>query len=83
MTYKSRVTQMTVVPEGDLLFSACATIITVTDEGAGKFVEVRQPVVTEAGTIRINPEEWPTLQNAITAMLAECRETKAWEANAD
>lgn len=76
MNYESRITQMTVVPEGDLLFSECATTVTVTDEGEREFVKVKQTVVTEAGTIRINPEEWPRLQMAITAMIAECREAR-------
>lgn len=40
--YQTRITQMTVCPEEDSLFSELATRVSVDDEGGGEFVVVSQ-----------------------------------------
>jgi hypothetical protein len=74
MEYEQRTTQVIVVPEGEPIFSEMATIVTIVDEAAGEFVEVRQCGVGAEGTIRIGKEEWPAIQSAITLMLLQCKE---------
>ena len=74
MKYVQRLTQIIVVPEDDPIFSEMATTITIVDEAAGEFVEVRQCGVGAEGTIRIGKEEWPQIQDAITNMLQQCKE---------
>ena len=74
MKYEKRVTKLTVLPEGERIFSEAATDIVIQDEAAGEFVEVIQSDDNVAmGTIQITPEEWPILREAIDEMIAECR----------
>lgn len=74
MEYVQRITQIIVVPVGEPIFSEMATIVTIVDEAAGEFVEVRQSCVGAEGTIRIGKEEWSAIQSAITLMLQQCKE---------
>lgn len=73
MQYEHRVTQITVVPEGENLYSEMATQIQIVDEPAGEFIEVSQETRPDLGKIQISPEEWPTLRDAIDKMIAGCR----------
>ena len=74
MKYEKRVTKLTVLPEGERIFSEAATDIVIQDEAAGEFVEVIQSDDSaEMGTIKIMREEWPILREAIDEMIAECR----------
>ena len=72
--YKIRVTQLSIMPRYEPIFSEQCTTITILDEAAGEFLEV----VHQAGSkevkeqsIQITPEEWPRLQKAIEWMLTE------------
>ena len=76
MTYETRVTQMTVLPKTEPIFSEMATQVTIVDEAGGEYVEVKQQGRTDLGKIAINPEEWPVLKRAIDTLIAECREVK-------
>ena len=70
--YQTRITQMTVCPEEDSLFSELATHVSIDDEGGGEFVGVTQ----DKGKIRIDPEEWRPLCEAINKMISECKVSK-------
>ena len=70
--YQTRITQMTVCPEEDSLFSELATRVSIDDEGGGEFVGVTQ----DKGKIRIDPEEWRPLCEAINKMISECKVSK-------
>lgn len=74
MTYEIRTTCLTVNQTGEPLFSEAATEVRVVDEAAGEFVEVSQEGRADLGKIQINPEEWPTLRDAIDQMIAQCRD---------
>ena len=70
--YKIRVTSVTVLPEGEPLYSERATVISIGDESAGEFLEVKQQsasVNVDNQTISIEPVEWPKLCEAISMML--------------
>lgn len=69
MNYQTRITQMTVCPEGESLFSEQATRVEIDDEGGGEFVTVIQTI----GKIQISPEEWRPLCDAINKMIEQCR----------
>jgi hypothetical protein len=67
-------TQLTVLPEGEPIYSPKATVITIEDEAAGEYVKIEQrPDDREAGAIYINPDEWPELRDAINQMIEACR----------
>jgi hypothetical protein len=76
MGYISRVTQRTVLPEEEPIFSEMAFRLTIDDEGGGEFLVVESE--SEAyGKIAISKEDWPILCEAINKMLRDCREVKA------
>lgn len=60
-----------VMPKGDAVFSDKATTVTILDEGAGPFLEVSQENEREGAKIRIAPEEWTELREAINTMFEE------------
>lgn len=71
--YEIRTTAMTVASVGDSTYSEMATTIAIADEAAGEFVEVTQHGRVDIGKIQINPEEWPSLREAIDRMIKACR----------
>ena len=70
MNYTKRITQMTIVPEGEHIFSEMATVISIDDEAIGEYLIIEQPC-REKANIAINPDEWETIKSAIEQMLAE------------
>lgn len=70
---QSRITQITVCPPHEPLFSEMATTVQITDEAAGEFVEVSQTDF-KPGKIRISPEDWPAIRKAINRMIRQCRD---------
>ena len=70
---QSRITQITVCPPNEPIFSEMATTIQISDEAAGEFVELMQTDF-RPGKIRINPEEWPAIRMAINRLIRQCRD---------
>ena len=70
--YRTRVTRLLVIPEGEPSFSEMSTTVEIVDEAAGEFVEVAQHARIDMGKIAINPEEWPELRSAIDQMIGQC-----------
>lgn len=67
-----RVTQRVVAPMSDQsVLSEQATVISITDEGAGEYLVVSQH---SGGSISIVGDEWPLLRDVIEKMLKECQE---------
>lgn len=73
MDYETRTLSILVAPKDQPTFSEYATEIKIVDEAAGEFLEVSQTGRTDLGKIAINPEEWPTLRDAIDRMIKQCR----------
>jgi len=71
---ETRVTQMTVVPEGEPIFSENAFIISIDDEAGGEFLSVMDNHRCEK--ITVNPEDWPALRSAINKMMRNIVLTK-------
>ena len=70
---KTRTTQLTIAPEGEPIFSERAFTVTIDDEAGGEFVLVRSNMeALPAGTISIDPSEWPALREAIDRLIGEC-----------
>ena len=70
---QSRITQITVCPPNEPIFSEMATTVQIRDEAAGEFLEVSQNF-EGAGKIFINPEEWPAIRRAINRLIRQCRD---------
>lgn len=67
---KTRITQLTVAPEGADLYDERSTHIEIDDEGGGEFVKVVQPCGNP--DVRFDPNEWPVIRAAIDKMIKEC-----------
>jgi len=68
-----RITQITILPEGEPIFSEMATVLTIEDEAAGEYVTITQP---HDGNIRIERREWQSVCEAIDTLMANISE---WE----
>ena len=67
MNYVQRLTGVAIAPEGRAPDSEGETKISVVYEG-GAFIAINQ----DDQEVRIDPEEWPLVRNAIEQMLKEC-----------
>lgn len=69
-----RYTRLTVLPEGDQIYSDMATHISIEDNASCEYVRLTQySDNVDNGEININPEEWTMIRNAVDTMVAECR----------
>lgn len=78
--YIERITKITILPEGEPIFSEMATHIEVEDEAAGEYLIVSQDgghVDRKPNSISISPEEWPKIKAAIDKMMESLREDEA------
>jgi len=76
MKYTSRITQMTVLPAGDPIFSERATVISIIDKAAGEYIKITQQ--TDATfesnqTVAFDPEEWEEVTDVVNQMFGEIR----------
>jgi hypothetical protein len=80
--YAIRPIAFAVQPGSADLIDDMTTLVRITTEGAGEFVEVEQHGREQhgrghEGKIAISPEEWPTLREAIDRLIGECRSDDA------
>jgi hypothetical protein len=69
--------RITVLPKGESIFSYQATEISIVDEAAGPFFEIKQfPQVGEEQTIKFNVEEWPIIAKAVGKLIQEIEKLK-------
>lgn len=74
MTLTERMTQLTLAPEGEPIFSEQAFVIQIEDDAGGEYLSVQSnDEQCTNGQIRLSPEEWPALRDAIDRMVKECR----------
>jgi len=72
-----RVTQYTVGIPGRPVYDEQSTQITITDEGAGEYIELSQTGASGSeARVRINPEEWPAIAKAAGLLAAACRSSE-------
>lgn len=70
----ARTTRLTVLPEGEPLYSERATNISIEDEAGGEFIVIGQTGGkndTDSHEIRIDPEEWLLIEKSVKKLLAE------------
>ena len=69
---KTITSRITVLPKGEPIFSYQATEISIVDEAAGPFIEIKQfPPEGEEQSIKFNVEEWPFIENAVDKIIQE------------
>ena len=70
---EERVTRLTLVPQGEPLFSPYAFTVELDDVGGGDYVVVSSTGANETDRVSINPNEWPALRVAIDHLIQTCR----------
>ena len=70
---QTRVTQISVGPEGSRLFDPAMFDISIFDDGECEVVQVSQRA-DDSNQLRIDPQGWPTLRKAIDDMIRYCRD---------
>ena len=78
MIFETITSSLLVKRRDDAIHGETVTTITVTDDGAGPFVTVKQ-YLDDAKEIEIAPEEWPQMRDAIDKMIAVCVELEKGE----
>ena len=74
MSLVERVTQITIAPEGEPIYSERAYVVQIEDEAGGEFLSIQcHDDQCANGQIRMDPQEWPALRDAIDRMVKECR----------
>lgn len=77
MKYTSRITQITVLPVGEPIFSERATVVSLDDESGGEYITVKQQMDTTAEmnqTVAFEPEEWEEVKGVIDQMFKDIKD---------
>ena len=68
---KPRITRVTIIKEGEPLFSQYGYTIEIEDEAAGEFIQITDH--QDRHQITLNPEDWPAIRSAINKMVKLCQ----------
>lgn len=77
MKYTSRITQITVLPVGEPIFSERATVVSLDDESGGEYITVKQQMDTTAEmnqTVAFDPDEWEEVKGVIDQMFKDIKD---------
>lgn len=79
MDYEVRTTAVLVVPKGEPIFAESAITARIDDDAAGEFLVLAQSDDRGDQSIRIDPEEWPLIVEAVGGLLKDiaAREVKS------
>ena len=60
------------MPDGQPIFCIEATEISIVDEAAGPFIEIKQfPEIGEEQALKFNVDEWKFIENAVDKIIQE------------
>ena len=79
MKYTSRITQITVLPVGEPIFSEKATVISIDDESGGEYITVKQQMdygSEKDQTVAFDPDEWEEVKGVIDQMFKDIKDYK-------
>lgn len=77
MKYTSRITQSTVMPVGEPIFSLRATIVSIEDDAGGEFITVKQQMDNTSETdqtVAFDPDEWEEVKGVIDQMFKDIKD---------
>lgn len=78
MKYTSRITQITVLPVGEPIFSEKATIVSIDDEAGGEFITVKQQQMDFSSEmdqmVTFDPEEWEEVKGVVDQMFNDIKD---------
>ena len=77
MKYTSRITQITVLPIDEPIFSEKATVISIDDESGGEYITVKQQMdygSEKDQTVAFDPDEWEEVKGVIDQMFKDIKD---------
>lgn len=77
MKYTSRITQITVLPVGEAIFSEKATIVSIDDEAGGEFITVKQQmdyVSKRDQIVAFDLEDWEEVKGVVDQMFKDIKD---------
>jgi hypothetical protein len=72
--YLARTTRVSIMPEGEPLFSEKCTHVEIQDEAGGEYVVIRQNLGGDNESVSIDPEEWPLIKRSVDEMVANLKQ---------
>lgn len=76
MKYITRITRLTILPEGEPMFSEMATHVETYDEAGNEYIAIKQDggrTDLDNREILINPEEWPLIAAAVDQLMNDIK----------
>lgn len=71
----TRTTRMHILPRGEPIFSELAYTVEIEDDSGGEYIHLKDGSITgDKDGIKINPEDWPTVREAIDRMVDQIKE---------
>mgnify|MGYP000508835669 CR=1 FL=1 len=70
--FSIRATRLSVIPEGEKLYSEKVFQVEIVDEGAGEFVEITQQsdgAHSKVGCLQIEPVEWVAVKSTVQMLM--------------
>lgn len=86
MKYTSRITQITVLPVGEAIFSEKATIVSIDDEAGGEFITVKQQmdyVSKRDQIVAFDLEDWEEVKGVVDQMFKDIKDYKDYKDEKD
>jgi hypothetical protein len=77
MKYTSRITQITILPVGEPIFSEGATVVSLDDESGGEFITIKQQMDYSSEkdqTVAFDPDEWEEVKGVIDQMFKDIKD---------
>ena len=68
------ITAITILPEGEPIFSEMATTVKIEDEAAGAFISIQQSDNLDKGKVNFDEKEWPMVKEAVEELLKVCEQ---------
>ena len=75
MEYEKRVTEVTVKPVEEQMFSINATVIRVASEGGGEFVTLTQETEDGERIIAVEKDDWFLIRGVVDEMMMSLEES--------
>jgi hypothetical protein len=67
--YTNKITQIAIIPDKEPIFAEGITKVSIDDEAAGEFIVISQSFENDEQKIKIDPDEWPFLKQAIDTIM--------------
>jgi len=75
--YISHITEITIIPEGEPIFSEEGYVISIRDEAAGPFIVIHDNSDNQQPRLGVDLEVWPQIKDAANKLIKICKKIKS------